>query len=139
MDKIIFNVPFKRVYFLRDFLREEEKYEASLGGQYPFVYEMFVSTFLKRRKEYIQLVDELLGVVCKSDEPCLAHRIKTFLDDYFNYLKDSLLESGEFPTKLLFKKEKSQKHGIDGWYPHWVWKKNLSHKSYSQKLVYLNY
>ena len=63
MDKIIFNVPFKRVYFLRDFLREEEKYEASLGGQYPFVYEMFVSTFLKRRKEYIQLVDELLGAV----------------------------------------------------------------------------
>ena len=118
MDAILINVPFKCCYQLRFFFPREEEFPAA-RGDYPYCFEMFTSQFLKRKREFIELVDEQLGSVCSDNEPCEAHKIKEFLNEYFEYLKNNLLNEGKFPTKLLFKKSKLNV-AICGWYPQWV-------------------
>lgn len=133
MNELILHVPFKCTYTLRHLFYKEEEFKNSKNE---YMFEIFTSQFLMRSRELIDAMDRELGPVCPSDSACEKHQLLNYLKSFRSELFDDVLERGKYPTKLHFEKV-DRSFGVWGWYPvRRVWVKDISHKSYSQRLAY---
>ena len=96
-------------------------------------YKKFKEYLLKLKKD----ASNSCGVVCPSIENCKGHAVLKLMQDYDDFLFDSVERQGEFYKEVIFVKEKSDDDLMFGYTIHPIGRVDLGWKSWSQRMSYL--
>ena len=100
----------------------------------------FVMSYKQFKKYLLKLKEDAsnsCGVVCPSTKNCLGHQVLKKMQDYDDFLFDSVEREGEFYKSVKFVKEKSDNDPMFGYVIYPMERVDLGWKSWSQRLSYL--
>ena len=117
------------------FIFNEENYVKTMSGELKFVlsYEKFKKYLLKLRN----YAKNSCGVVCQSDEQCLGHKTLELLQNYDDFMFDSVERRAVFYKHVKFIKRKDDNDPMFGFIPVPINEKDLGWDSWSKRMSYL--
>ena len=120
---------------LRGLLKEQFEVK-NLRGEICFLIK--TQELMKFYRHFNTCINNVLGVVCESDNPCRSHAAHSYLkylvDELYNYVENDK----KFYKAFYFKKTYNNDVAFGGWTAEPVQPTCLKHLSYSRRLAYLN-
>ena len=117
------------------FIFNEENEVKNINNEIKFVmtYKKFKEYLIKLKKDAINSC----GIVCPSIKNCKGHDVLKLMQDYDDFLFDSVERQGEFYKNVKFVKEKSDNDPMFGYVIYPMERVDLGWKSWSQRMSYL--
>ena len=117
------------------FIFNEENFIKTMNGDLKFVmtYEKFKKYLIKLR----QYAKDSCGVVCQCNEQCLGHKTLELMQQYDDFIFDSVERRKCFYKHIKFIKRKNDDAPMFGFIPVPINEIDLGWHSWSQRMRYL--
>ena len=120
---------------LRGLLKEQFEVK-NLHGEICFLIK--TQEIMKFYRHFNTCINNVLGVVCDSDNPCRSHAAHGYLKYLVDELYHCVEDDKKFYKAFYFKKTHNDDIAFGGWTAEPVQPMCLKHLSYSRRLAYLN-
>lgn len=117
------------------FIFNEENYVETISGKLKFVltYKQFKEYLIKLRN----YAKNSCGVVCQSDEKCLGHQTLELMQNYDDFMFDSVERRALYYKHVKFIKRKNDNDPMFGFILVPINEVDLGWKTWSQRMNYL--